>query len=205
MTNIRPEITSYHDLMLEKKRLKTLIKTAKQDIGFNFNEMKDELNPFKNVSSTAKSLLSTQTASPLVSYGVASAANFLLRKVFLRNAGWLPRILAPIAVKKLSRLIVAPKLNDKIVDGLHTAADTIREADIKDILPDEKPKILQATSELGNKVADKLHDVAEKIRPADDIDVVTNHYNLIVSPLPIRKTNNKIAGKLRRLAANIRG
>ncbi|MBK7097698.1 MAG: hypothetical protein IPH58_04240 [Sphingobacteriales bacterium] len=128
-----------------------------------------------------------------MSYGVTNATNFLLHKVILKNAGWLPRLILPLVVKKISALL-APQLNDKITSGIHQVADSIRNTELQDVLPDEKPGLLQSASEIvsntGNKVAGKLRTAADKVRS---------------EPVPAKKDHSVLARSLYSLAGKIRG
>ena len=210
MTRDLKEIDSRDDLLDEKERLKQSIKARKAGISNSFSAMRAELNPFRAFSgssdggkSIAGSLLSSAGSSPLVSMGVSSAANFLLKRVFLKNAGFLPRLILPLVVKKASDFIVAPTLNKKLVGGMRTAAEKIRETDIEEVLPDAKElvpaKALSAVAKTSDKIADKLYDTAEKIRPDEKPQV---RYS---SSLLKKTPDRRIAKKLRRLADKIRG
>jgi len=194
MTEIRPKISSYEDLMVEKDRLRASIKFSKANISNSIDEIKDELNPFSGISRKASDLFSSGTANPLVSYGVTNATNFLLHKVILKNAGWLPRLILPLVVKKISSFIVAPQLNEKITSGMHQVADSIRKTELQDVLPDEKPVLLQSASEVvsntGNLIAGKLRAAADKVRTV---------------PEPTRKGHSVLVKSLYSLAGKIRG
>ncbi len=194
MTEIRPKISSYEDLMVEKDRLRASIKFSKANISNSIDEIKDELNPFSGISRKASDLFSSGTANPLVSYGVTNATNFLLHKVILKNAGWLPRLILPLVVKKISSFIVAPQLNEKITSGMHQVADSIRKTELQDVLPDEKPVLLQSASEVvsntGNLIAGKLRAAADKVRTV---------------PEPTRKGHSVLVKCLYSLAGKIRG
>ncbi len=205
--DLKEIIDSRTDLLAEKKRLKSSIKMRKADIRDSFTGIRDELNPLslfsRNISgnSLSKGILSMAGNSPLVSLGVSTAANFLLKKFLLRRAGFLPRIILPVVIKKVSDLIIAPKLNDKIVTGIRTVADKIRETDVENVLPDTKifipEKALAAVAAKSDQIADTLYHTADRIRP--------NKINDGPS-YTVRKTNptNKIAIRLRKLADRIR-
>lgn len=214
MTDSKILIENLDDLREEKKRLKAEIKMHKAGIGQSFTEMKEELNPLNFFSRKGdsgeeqrggfKNLLNSAGSSPLISLGVSTAANFLLKKVFLRNAGFLPRLVFPFVIKKASDFIVAPKLNKKIVSAMHNTAETIRDADVKDVLPEAKDlvpqKALNAVAKTSEKIADKLYTTAEKIRPDDKPKPVYSS-----SLLKKNKPQRKIAKKLHKLAEAIRG
>ena len=211
---LKEVINNREDLLQEKIRLKNSIAARKDGIRDSFGEMKDELNPLNMFSrksadgssttiSGVKNLLSSAGSTPLVSMGVSTAANFILRKFVLRRAGFIPRLLLPLVVKKASEFIVAPKVNRKIVSAMHNTAETIRDTDVQDVLPDAKElvpdKALTAVAKTSDKIADKLYTAADKIRPVD------KPQPLYTSSLLRKKADNKIAKKLHKLADRIRG
>lgn len=211
---LKETIDNREDLLQQKERLKNSITARKNGIRDSFGEMRDELNPlnmFSRKSSSGegdtinnvKSFLNSAGSSPLVSMGVSTAANLLLRKFVLRRAGFIPRLLLPLAVRKASEFIVAPKINAKIVNAMHSTADTIRSTDVEDVLPDVKDMVpertLKTVARTGDKIADKLYNAADTIRPGD------KPQPLYTSSLLRKKPNRKIAKKLHKLADRIRG
>lgn len=164
MTNNKPQINSYEDLLDEKKRLKNNIRMRKAGIGSSFSNIKDELNPLKAVSGTAKRIFNADHNSPLIGLGVAKASDFLLNKFLLRRAGWLTRLVLPFVVKKVSTYLIANKASDKIAGALHESAAFVRETDAElNIIPDQT-KVAIAGTTAGNKMANKLRLFANKIR-----------------------------------------
>lgn len=214
MTDNKPIIENRDDLLAEKARLKAEIRRRKAGIGDSFGEIKEELNPLNFFSRKRKggesdgslfqNLLNSAGSTPLVSMGISAAANFLLKKVVLRKAGILPRLLLPLVVKKASDFIVAPKLNKKIVSTMHSTADTIRQSNVHDVLPEAKDlvpnKALNAVAKTSDKIADKLYTAAEMIRPDEKPQPIYSS-----SLLKKNKPQRKIAKKLHKLADSIRG
>lgn len=210
MTNIKPNIANLDDLDAEKQRLKAEIKMRKADIGGSFGEIKDEFNPLNlfrkkrggGMGGKVAGLFNPAGNSRLVSMGVATAANFILKKVVLRKAGFLPRLLLPIVVRKASNLIVAPKVNRKIVSAMYDTADAIRNTDVEDIAPTVKDavpdKALKAVAKTSNNIANKLYSAADTIRPEDKPDT------LYTPSLLKKRPGRKIAKKLHKLADRIR-
>lgn len=210
--NLKKLIDGRSDLLEEKQRLKESIRTRKVDISESFGAIRDELNPLSifsggkdagNQDNPSKNFLSGIGSSPLVSMGVSTAANFLLKNLFLKKAGFLPRLILPFVVKKASEFIVAPKLNAKLVEKMHGTAEKIRETDIEDVVPKPKElvpdKALQAVAKTSDKIAGKLHDAAEKVRPDEKPKAMYSSSLLKKSP------GRKIAKKLHQLADKIRG
>ncbi len=134
MTNNTPEIRTVSDLLAEKERISEQIRVSRRQISADLDLIRDELNPFKGLSDKARKLLKGGEASPAVKQAVATAAGFALENFVLKRAGWVPRIIVPWVVKKVSGFVVAPRVNELVVKSLHSAASSVRETDIGDVL-----------------------------------------------------------------------
>lgn len=189
-------IHTVDDLLAEKKRLANHIKYRKASISTSFDEIKDEINPFKNISGTAKTLLKSKTKIPFINQGIGAATQFLFRKIILRRAGWLPRLIFPYILKKVSAHVIGSKVNEKVVSGMHQVADSIREDEDK---LSNVEYILHTPERIGNKIGDSLHDVADKVRDMHIPKPVPEHIE-ILKP----ETSHKISSKLRNVADTIR-
>lgn len=129
----KPQIDNYEDLMEEKERLKARLKTKKASIKQSFAEIKGEINPFSNIKKTAQGAFSTSTTNPLVKFGIKRASEFLIGKVLLKKAGWLPRLIVPFLVREIATRVIGSKADKKIVTALKSTASKIRETDIPDL------------------------------------------------------------------------
>lgn len=129
----KPEINNFEDLMAEKKRLKVALKANKANINESFKDLKEELNPFSQVRKTAQSALKANTANPIVRFGIKRATDFLVGKVLLKRAGWLPRLIIPFAVRDISSRLIGHKADKKIAATLHNAADKIRNVQVPEL------------------------------------------------------------------------
>lgn len=129
----KPKIDNYEDLMEEKERLKELLKESKANIKYSFTLIKDELNPLTGIRENALGALKPNTTNPLVKFGIKRASEFLIGKVLLKRAGWLPRLIVPFLVREITTRIVGSKADKKIAGALHTAAGKIREAEVPDL------------------------------------------------------------------------
>ncbi|MFT4094559.1 MAG: hypothetical protein QM640_13085 [Niabella sp.] len=126
----KPDINNYEDLMEEKERLKAGLKNNKAHIRQSFGALKEELNPFSQLRKTAQTALKANTANPVIQFGIRRAADFLVGKVFLKRAGWLPRLIVPLIVKQVATRVVGHKADKKIAGTLRKAAHTIRDIHI---------------------------------------------------------------------------
>lgn len=129
----KPIINNYDDLMLEKQRLKSNLRTSKRRINASFNALKDEVNPFSKIKQTAQTALRGDVASPIVQFGIKRATDLVFGKILLRRSGWLTRLLVPIAVRQVTKMLVGNKADKKIAKTLHTAADKVRDADLPEL------------------------------------------------------------------------
>ncbi len=134
MTNNTPGIRTVSDLLAEKERISEQIRVSRRQISADLDLIRDEMNPFKVLSDKARKLFNGGEASPVVKQAVANAAGFALENFVLKRAGWVPRIIVPWVVKKISGFVVAPRVNQLIIKSLHSAASSVREADMGDVL-----------------------------------------------------------------------
>ncbi len=136
----KPQIDNYEDLMEEKERLKARLKASKASIRQSFEDIKEEVNPFSNIRKTAQGALSTSTTNPLVKFGIKRASEFLIGKVLLKRAGWLPKLIVPFLVREVATRLIGSNADKKIATVLRSTASKLREAEIPD-LSDEKKVI----------------------------------------------------------------
>jgi hypothetical protein len=92
-------ITNYHELLLEKQRLNLLLTERKILLKTEFEEVKEKLKPFSQIIGFVGKLTSKGSGNPLLNAGITIGVNLLLKKVLLRNAGWVIRLLMPAMVK----------------------------------------------------------------------------------------------------------
>lgn len=129
----KPQIDNYEDLMEEKERLKARLKARKAGIKQSFEVIKEEVNPFSNIRKTAQGALSTSTTNPLVKFGIKRASEFLIGKVLLKRAGWLPRLVVPFLVREVATRLIGTKADKKIATTLRSTAHKLRETEIPDL------------------------------------------------------------------------
>lgn len=129
----KPIIDNYKDLMEEKKRLKAQLNLSKANIKNSFQALKNEVNPLANFKRSAYGDLLSDSANPLIKFGIKRSSEFLIGKVLLKRAGWLPRLIIPFIVREVATRLIGSKVDKKIASTLHNAADKIRDADIPNI------------------------------------------------------------------------
>lgn len=92
-------ITSYQDLLIEKQRLTLLLYERKIELKTEFEQLKTKLQPLTNIIDFAEKVSTKDRKNPLINMGIDLGVNFLLKKVLLRNSGWIIKILMPLVVK----------------------------------------------------------------------------------------------------------
>jgi len=103
------KIQTYEDLIEEKKRLEQLLAVQKEAISGNWEEMKQEFEPVRNVFSFMGKLTTRDKSNPLVNMGIDVAGDLLLRKLLLAKTGWATRLVVPYLLKNYSSNVFADK------------------------------------------------------------------------------------------------
>jgi hypothetical protein len=93
------KISSYEELLQEKQRLKLLLSEREMAVRTEFEEIKTKLRPLTTIMDFAEKITTKDSTNPLINTGIDVGVNFLLRKVLLRNAGWILKLLTPIFVR----------------------------------------------------------------------------------------------------------
>lgn len=92
-------IATYDDLMQEKRRLKLILEQRKILVQTEFEEIKVKLKPVTHVIDMVEKLSSKDRSNPLLNMGIDVGVNLLLKKVLLRNAGFIVKLLVPLLAK----------------------------------------------------------------------------------------------------------
>ncbi len=92
-------ITTYEDLLHEKKRLKLLLSEREIAVKAEFEVIKTKLKPLGTIIDFTEKITTKDRHNPLISTGIEVGVNFLLRNVLLRNAGWIVKLLMPLFVR----------------------------------------------------------------------------------------------------------
>ncbi|SJZ97632.1 hypothetical protein [Sediminibacterium ginsengisoli] len=114
------KISTYQDLLNEQARLESSLAVTKTEITKEIAEWKEKLKPVGNVLNTVGKMTNRDTSNPLANLGIDLGVNFLLKKVLLRNAGWITRLLGPLLVRNyLTHEVNKPKnIFGKAVDWI---------------------------------------------------------------------------------------
>ena len=112
-------ITSHKDMILEKERLEALLEAQKELIELDLKGIKTELKPATNVISFIGSMKKKTASNPLLGIAVGLSTDILMRKLFLKRAGWAVKTVLPFLVRKATTNLVSnparPGLLGKLV------------------------------------------------------------------------------------------
>lgn len=93
------KISTYDDLLLEKKRLKLQLQAQKMELRSEIVIIKEKLRPVSTVVEFADKLLTKDKHNPLIDTGLSVGIDLILRKLVLRNAGWVIKLIMPLFVR----------------------------------------------------------------------------------------------------------
>ena len=93
------QINSYKELMEEKARLNALLVTQELQIKEDWQSIKEELKPAMLVGATLRKLFTRHAGLTAATLGINMLADGLVKKVILRKAGWLLRLVVPLLIK----------------------------------------------------------------------------------------------------------
>ena len=92
-------IQNYNDLLVEKQRLTLLLNERKIIVMTEFEEIKTSLKPVKSILGVIEKFTSKDSGNPLLTTGIDIAVNMVVKKFFLRNAGFLVKLIMPALLK----------------------------------------------------------------------------------------------------------
>jgi len=96
------KITTYDELIEEKKRLENLLVLHKHEIHENWENVKLSLTPVGNTVSFFGKFAQRNKTNPLLNMSLNLVGDFLLKGFFLKKAGWITRLVVPFVVKNYS-------------------------------------------------------------------------------------------------------
>jgi len=105
-------IRTYEDLLAERERLEALLKTQKQVIRQDIDEIKLELAPVKTAINFVGKLTTQDHSNPLLNGTINTIIDLVVRKGILARAGWLTKFIVPFVMKNFSSHIVDEKKDD---------------------------------------------------------------------------------------------
>ena len=108
-------IRTYKDLLQEKQRLELLLATQKQVVIDEFSELqtlaKEEIKPVRKAVAFANMFMTKDRSSLLLSFGADKLIDFVMKKLLLKKAGWIMRLVIPFFLKNYSSHLFSGKKN----------------------------------------------------------------------------------------------
>jgi len=92
-------ITTYQDLIIEKQRLKLLLNEREIEVKAEFADIKTRLKPLKKIVEFAERLTTKDRHNPLLNAGLELGVDLIFKKLLLRKAGFIIKILMPLFVR----------------------------------------------------------------------------------------------------------
>jgi hypothetical protein len=111
------KITTYKELLLEKRRLQLLLQSQKEIIHQDIQEIKEELIPIRSIVTTVSKLTSKEPGNFLLTGTVDTMIDLVVKKLLLSKTGWITRNLVPFLLKNYSSHVIAEN-KDTIVQKI---------------------------------------------------------------------------------------
>lgn len=96
---ISPQIRTYEDLLREKQRLAVVLEEDEQAIREEFKDIKRKFKPVKQGLDFLEKITTRDSNNPLVRTGIDVGVNLIVKKLLLRNAGWVAKLVMPFVLK----------------------------------------------------------------------------------------------------------
>jgi hypothetical protein len=158
----------------ERKRLEALLEYHRGMIQRDIREIKDELQPVRNVFGFIKKFTTKDKTNALLNIGSEFAINTLLKRFVLSRTGWLVRAVVPFLVKNYSSHVISEKKDqwiDKIVGWLRHKSASIRKAE-------REEAAARAAANAGMTTATTTSAATPTPTPATASDPAVNHNHL---------------------------
>ena len=93
------QINSYKELVEEKARLKALLVEQELQIKEDWQSLKAELKPAVLIGATLRKVFTRKAGMTAAQLGINMLTDGFVKKVLLRKAGWLIRLVIPLLIK----------------------------------------------------------------------------------------------------------
>ena len=81
--------------------MQQLVDEKKHQINADFDEIKEELNPIKQVTHAVQNILVNHNHDKIIKMGVNLAVDLILTRLVLKKAGWATKVIVPFVVKNI--------------------------------------------------------------------------------------------------------
>lgn len=109
---MKRRIRSYDDLEKEEELLEELLQAQKELVQLDIANLKAQLKPATAALQIFSKMTSPDKSNPLLTAGANTAIDIILKKFVLARAGWLTKLLVPMAVKNYSSHFIADHKQD---------------------------------------------------------------------------------------------
>jgi len=109
---MKRKIRSYDDLEKEEELLEELLEAQKELVQLDIANLKTQLKPATAALKMFSKMTSFDKSNPLLTAGANTAIDLILKKFVLGRAGWLTKMLVPLAVKNYSSHFIADHKQD---------------------------------------------------------------------------------------------
>lgn len=96
----------------EEELLEELLQAQKQLVQLDILQLKAQLKPAHAALQIFSKITTADKSNPLLTEGANTAIDFILKKIVLSRAGWLTKMLVPLAVKNYSSHFIADHKQD---------------------------------------------------------------------------------------------
>lgn len=108
------QINSYKELLEEKARLKSLLVQQELQIKEDWQSIKEELKPAMLIGSTLRKVFTRGAGVTAAQFGINMLTDGLVKKVILRKAGWLIKLVVPLLIKNYTSNVNTGGLLNKV-------------------------------------------------------------------------------------------
>lgn len=142
---MKTKIETIGDLTAERARLKNQVAVSGTKLKNNFNTLKEELQPARQVVGYAKNLLvNNGNRKSLVGMGLRFGVNALLKNTILYRASWLTRLVVPF----IANNVVANYVAKHDTEILENTINWVKEKTSNEPKLPKKPKVSLAEKAL---------------------------------------------------------
>jgi hypothetical protein len=134
-------IKTYEDLEQEKHRLMGILRTQEDLIKDDLAGVREGLRPFSNAINVINKMATRDNTAPAMNFGLEMGVDLLVRKVLLKRAGWIAKIVVPFLVKNYSSHLIGEEKREALMKKVKSIFRKIRptEGPSPDVEQEHKP------------------------------------------------------------------
>lgn len=134
-------IKTYEDLEEEKHRLMGILRAQEDLIKDDLAGVREGLRPFGNAVNVINKMATRDNTAPVMNFGLEMGVDLLVRKVLLKRAGWIAKIVVPFLVKNYSSHLIGEEKREALMKKVKSIFRKIRptEGPSPDVEAEHKP------------------------------------------------------------------